>query len=750
VCPDGSNACQLLPDITVSWAAILNYKGGPDEYSQSGNGANNGKLRLTVATPNIGYGPLTVRGVDKNGYRWFVCGTDTISIYDPQSIQAFNCPNGHTARQLILQRIYQKNGNVMNYTEQFSGTMTYHPTHGHNHVDDWAIFTLRIEDPNNPDTLSWPIVGDGSKIGFCLMDYGSCNNQTTYPGFCRDNQKYNSGNILTQVNFPNYGLGGGQYNCSQIQQGISSGYLDVYDEDLDGMWINIPPSTCNGNYWIVVEVDPNNNFIESREDNNWTAVPFTLTKQLPSGSATATISMSGDKYLCNNETVTLTANAALSYLWNTGATTRSIVVSDPGNYSVQTNTTCGTAVSAPVEIVKTVVDFTEIKADTSCSARSMTLTAKGPGTVRWYDQPTGGTLLDTGETFVTPVLHATSTYYAEIEKIVVAQTQYCQPQNHSGNNFSGNSFNGYIIFDAYQPFKLVSVKVYTDLAGTRVIELRDNNGNVLQSLSVHIPVGTTRVTLNFDVPVGTALQLGTNEASNQSNFGYASPRLRRSDSGVNYPYVLPDIVSLTGSPYGSNFYYYFYDWEVHTSVKCSSPRTAITALVSNLPNVTLSGLDTLYELHSNPDTLTGTPPGGIFSGPGINGNVFNPYAAGTGIHQITYTYTDTTTGCSNFVIATVEVFENPTGIKSHKTGHYIRAYPNPANDYLTIDLKNFSSESATLKIYNSVGVLIYQNQLQLKKGMLSHRINTQTYGKGIYYGEIAAVSGVTSFRFLKQ
>jgi hypothetical protein len=74
-CADGTNACQLLPDITVSWAGILNYKNGPNEYSQTGNGANDGRLRLTGATPNIGYGPLTVRGVDRNGYRWFLCGT---------------------------------------------------------------------------------------------------------------------------------------------------------------------------------------------------------------------------------------------------------------------------------------------------------------------------------------------------------------------------------------------------------------------------------------------------------------------------------------------------------------------------------------------------------------------------------------------------------------------------------------------------------------------------------------------------
>jgi gliding motility-associated-like protein len=44
-------------------------------------------------------------------------------------------------------------------------------------------------------------------------------------------------------------------------------------------------------------------------------------------------------------------------------------------------------------------------------------------------------------------------------------------------------------------------------------------------------------------------------------------------------------------------------------------------------------------------TLAGTPAGGIFSGPGVTGNTFNPAAAGTGPHTITYTYTNAN-GCT--------------------------------------------------------------------------------------------------------
>jgi hypothetical protein len=84
--------------------------------------------------------------------------------------------------------------------------------------------TLRVQTAD-PNPLNWPIVGEGAKIGFCLMDYGQCGTGTgsTYYGHCRDtNMYYNQGNVMLNSNFPNYGLGGGSYNCSVVEQGISS------------------------------------------------------------------------------------------------------------------------------------------------------------------------------------------------------------------------------------------------------------------------------------------------------------------------------------------------------------------------------------------------------------------------------------------------------------------------------------------------------------------------------------------------
>ena len=143
--------------------------------------------------------------------------------------------------------------------------MEYHPTHGHMHFDEWTIMSLRIPDPNNMENpLEWEMVGEGAKVGFCVMDLGNCSSENAG---CRDDESiYNEGTLLSQDDFPNYGLGGGGYNCSPVSQGISVGYNDTYGSYLDGMFLNIPLGTCNGDYAVVLEVPQV--MVEERLDNN--------------------------------------------------------------------------------------------------------------------------------------------------------------------------------------------------------------------------------------------------------------------------------------------------------------------------------------------------------------------------------------------------------------------------------------------------------------------------------------------------
>ncbi|MDP4281415.1 MAG: FISUMP domain-containing protein [Bacteroidota bacterium] len=72
------------------------------------------------------------------------------------------------------------------------------------------------------------------------------------------------------------------------------------------------------------------------------------------------------------------------------------------------------------------------------------------------------------------------------------------------------------------------------------------------------------------------------------------------------------------------------------------------------PVVTISPL-TPVCINASPFALTGgLPSGGTYSGSGVSGNTFDPAAAGTGIHTITYTYTNSDS-CTNSASNTIQV-----------------------------------------------------------------------------------------------
>jgi len=81
--------------------------------------------------------------------------------------------------------------------------------------------------------------------------------------------------------------------------------------------------------------------------------------------------------------------------------------------------------------------------------------------------------------------------------------------------------------------------------------------------------------------------------------------------------------------------------------------------VHDLPLVTCPP-DFAVCVDAVPFGLTGgMPAGGNYSGPGVAGGIFNAAAAGAGKHDITYSYTDPVTGCTNSCTFEIEVHDLP-------------------------------------------------------------------------------------------
>lgn len=118
------------------------------------------------------------------------------------------------------------------------------------------------------------------------------------------------------------------------------------------------------------------------------------------------ISANGATQFCTGDSVTLSASGAVSYLWNTGATSISITALTSDYYTVTgTNASGCTAVSdyALVTVIDPpVVNIEGIAVLTPCGA-SVTLIASGATTYVWSNGATGSNLLvtETGTYYVT-------------------------------------------------------------------------------------------------------------------------------------------------------------------------------------------------------------------------------------------------------------------------------------------------------------------------------------------------------------
>ena len=519
VCPPQSanaDTCWLLPDLSIAKKMLLD----PEWNTET-----KGNYYLSVATPNVGYGPVHVKASN-----YFICGTDT--LYYANGI-ADTCPGGTYPKQLIRQIIYIKMGETMDTVLRWAGSMTYHPLHKHMHVDDWSYYSIRIKNPEEPNPLKWQSVAETTKTGFCLMDFGSCTS-TKYNDYCIDAQ----GNALNNpADIPNYGLGGGEYTCG-FDQGISAGFLDVYNQYLPTMSIPIPDDLCDGDYYLVVQVDPLDYFLEMDTTNNLLVLPLTLTEQTPKQASI--LAVNGKNRTCYTDTTWLKATTGDTFLWNTGQTTQTIAATTTGNYWVTITNQCGNFTSDTVSIEIINPDTPIAQPDTVCIGEIPIFTVSAAdSSVNWYASQTDTTLLGNGLNFSPPAPPFNDTvFYAAHLQNVVGQSHYCPPYDRffGPGGIIPPNYRGYLVFDALSPFVLKSVEITNLEPGEITIELRDSTGLVLQSKKQFIEYGTKRYDLDFYLLPGKKYQLGTAEKA----------RFFRNFSPVKFPFQVNGFVRITG------------------------------------------------------------------------------------------------------------------------------------------------------------------------------------------------------------
>lgn len=202
----------LVPNMRVLKAADLHVV-------RTGSGR---KLRFESGLANVGDGPIEVR---------------------PN--RAEECPPGKHHSSQIFYRDANGNGRYdvdvdTRTARRSAGCMVFHRYHDHWHFEAASRYTLyKAHRPRVSKVAQ-------RKMSFCLRD---SRRVPKYMGEFDHAERYGA--------------------CSRYSpQGISVGWVDVYESFLAGQAINLPSRMREGLYCLHIEVDPQDQLRETKENDN--------------------------------------------------------------------------------------------------------------------------------------------------------------------------------------------------------------------------------------------------------------------------------------------------------------------------------------------------------------------------------------------------------------------------------------------------------------------------------------------------
>ncbi|MBT7896883.1 MAG: T9SS type A sorting domain-containing protein [Flavobacteriales bacterium] len=318
------------------------------------------------------------------------------------------------------------------------------------------------------------------------------------------------------------------------------------------------------------------------------------------------------------------------------------------------------------------------------------------------------------------------------------------------------AFDRRLVFDCYSPSTIASALIYSEDFGIVTFELSDDNGTIIESSTQSVVPGPQRITLDFNMEVGTDYELGVD---NPNQIG-----LFRSNTNVNYPYNFGSLASLTGSTANNTgFYYFFYDIELvgqatsnvlsickgdsiivglntyydtgiyldtlDASNFCDS--VIYTDLTVNQPNQVSLTTDPVNGKLCLGDIVTITASAGFQAylwDNGMNGQVIsdNPI-----IDQL-YTVTAVDdNNCRSEKSVMIYVDSCTTGITSDIYSS-LSIYPNPSNGIVNINLDINNISDIEINVYNALGEEVYIIKADKFIGEYSNRIDLSSKSKGVY------------------
>ncbi len=133
----------------------------------------------------------------------------------------------------------------------------------------------------------------------------------------------------------------------------------------------------------------------------------------------------------------------------------------------------------------------------------------------------------------------------------------------------------------------------------------------------------------------------------------------------------------------------------------------------------------------------GTPAGGVYSGPGVSGGSFDPFAAGVGTHMIMYMFTDSVTLCSASMMDSINVDVcTAVNINADLASH-VSIYPNPNSGTFNLAM-NINVTELFVEVTDVQGRVVYTSSSNAVQSGFVKQINLDNEAEGVYLMRVVA------------
>lgn len=361
----------------------------------------------------------------------------------------------------------------------------------------------------------------------------------------------------------------------------------------------------------------------------------------------------------------------------------------------------------------------EITSETICESGTVLFETDDDARISWYSAE--GEYLHTGNDFNTDTISENRNYM--VRKSSLSESFTGKP-DLSGDTARYHMFCG-LIFDAYQNFTLQSVKTYAKDERARVIQLRDSLYNVLITDTIVIPQGENRIVLGWEIPAGEKYKLVADD----------NHQLAYNITGAEYPYEVPEVLSIHGStfvPDPQKYYYAFYDWKI-TSYTCHSPMKPVTAKIEQPAEVSFE--TELEDPHI--ELINNTEYADAFLWDFGDGSTSTESAPShTYEENGDYTITLTAENACGPVSAQQNIQINTVGFSEAQIDDF-KIFPNPVREKLTVSWDSRSHMVKSIDISTISGKIVKAIVPEDKQQINLHIGNLNS---GIYFLRIKTVN----------